>query len=145
MGGRWVFSPASCFIEKDHYELCLAQINWIAASQVDAVSHAAFTVHLGNNNNQCGLLLLCLVHISGGLYFIYPFLLSVACISQNVSPSRPDTGHHSSLLPSHFILISLLSTHLHLLCPASIFSPAVFPHLALRHLPSNLPRAQARL
>lgn len=57
MGGWWAFSPVSCFLEKDHYELCLAEINWITASQVDVVSHSAFTVHLGNGSNQCGLLL----------------------------------------------------------------------------------------
>lgn len=33
-----VFPPVSCFIQKDHYQLCLAEINWITTTWVDVFS-----------------------------------------------------------------------------------------------------------
>lgn len=36
--GRCVFPPVSCFIQKDHYQLCLAEINWITTTWVDVFS-----------------------------------------------------------------------------------------------------------
>lgn len=138
----------SCFIEKDHYELCLAEINRITASQLDVVSQSAFTAHLGNENNQCGLLLLCVsAHVvlssqTRGLLvsrvswpLLYLFLLNVAPIFPAfLSPSTPDTGCHSHpiFMPS---ISPSLPLHLNLFIICS--SPSPLPCLHL--LPSCIP------
>lgn len=59
--GRWLFPPVSCFLEKDHYQPCLAEINWIATTWVDVVSLLAAIVHLGNKNSLINVVYCCCV------------------------------------------------------------------------------------
>lgn len=140
-GPAWLSPCVLFYRKKDHYQLCLAEINWITTTrmwsmcplgQLTPCASVAKTTVI--NAGYCCRV--TAVHAIIGLRvspvrwssFTYSSSASLQ-LSAFPSPSRPDAGcyFHPSHLPSYFILISSLSAHLHPLYLGSTFSAAVFP------------------